>query len=125
MREIVAATITTQIAVLPLLAYLVGEVSLVALLVNTLVLPVIPVAMFASFLVGVFSFMPIVHVIFTLATSALLSYVIAVVEFFASLPIVTMKLPEFSLGVLLVVYVLLSLLVTLWHRKSVSLPHPS
>lgn len=125
LRDIVAATVATQVAVLPLLAYMIGEVSLVALLVNALVLPVIPITMLFVFLLGVFGFVPLIAQVVALISSLLLAYVVAVVEFFASLPVVTMKLPEFSLGVLLGTYVGLIVFVIVWRRQIALSLHPN
>ena len=45
LRSITAATIAVHITLLPYLAYAIGEVSIVSLLANILVLPLIPIAM--------------------------------------------------------------------------------
>jgi len=55
LRDLALATIATEIAVLPILLYQIGELSVVAVLVNTLVLPVVPVAMFLTFSTGIAS----------------------------------------------------------------------
>lgn len=49
LRETVSATISTQIFVLPLLLYMMGELSLVAVFVNLLVLMFIPLTMLFGF----------------------------------------------------------------------------
>lgn len=51
-RETLATTVATQIAVLPLLINMMGYVSIVSLLANLLVLPVIPIAMASSAIAG-------------------------------------------------------------------------
>jgi len=118
LRELMAATISTQIAVLPLLAYMVGSVSLVALVVNALVLPIIPFAMLAVFLVGVVGSVSSVLVLpFSYLAHRVLLYVIQIVELFAALPFAKIALPEFSLWWLLVVYVLYALFYFAWKRK--------
>jgi competence protein ComEC len=96
-REYVLATIATQIAVLPLLLYHIGEVSLVAVIVNLLVLPVVPLAMFGSFVAGLTA--PLLYelaLLFAYPTSWLLSYIIIVATWFAALPFATILLPLFS-----------------------------
>ena len=45
-RGIVATTISAQVAVLPWLFYQIGEVSLVSLPTNLLIVPLVPVTMF-------------------------------------------------------------------------------
>lgn len=52
LRNSIATTIAAQIAVLPLLLYLTGNLSLVALPANLLALPIVPVAMGVSVVAG-------------------------------------------------------------------------
>ena len=52
LMEIVSTTLATQITVLPLLIYAVGQVSVVSLLANILVLIVVPWAMLSGFVAG-------------------------------------------------------------------------
>ena len=47
-----AATLATQIAVLPLLLYHIGEVSVVAVLTNMVILLAVPFAMLGAFVSG-------------------------------------------------------------------------
>lgn len=55
-REIVSSTISTQISVLPIILRMTGEISIVALPVNLIVLPLIPITMLLGFLTGILSF---------------------------------------------------------------------
>ena len=83
MREIFGATIGTQIFVLPLLVYLVGQISLVSLPVNILVLPAIPLTMLFGFMTGVFGFISYhLSFVFGLVSAVFLSYQLFVVNFF-------------------------------------------
>lgn len=117
LREIAAATIATQIAVLPLLVYMIGDVSLVAVFVNLLVLPVIPLAMLFVFLAGVVGmiYAP-VAIIFAGIAHALLTYVIIVVETFAQIPLAVVSVPTFPFSLILLTYGLLS--IGVWYAKS-------
>lgn len=96
LRALMYATIATQVAVLPLLLYQIGEFSLVAVAVNMLVIPVVPVAMLATFVAGVLA-----AVSFTLgsiaAYPAVLSlwYIITVASVSASLPYAAVTVPPF------------------------------
>lgn len=119
LREPIAATIATQIAVLPLLAYMVGEVSLVALVVNALVLPFVPLAMLFVFLTGVLgSVLAAFAVPFAFISHGLLVYTIKIVELFATLPFAKVALPEFSLWVVGMLYVMLLLIVFKTNKSS-------
>jgi len=52
LKEILIATLSAQIAVLPLLVINFGQLSLIAPLANLLILPLIPLTMFWGFLAG-------------------------------------------------------------------------
>jgi competence protein ComEC len=105
LRGIVAATLATQLAVLPLLLFQVGAVSLVAPIVNVLVLPVIPIVMFIGFLAGLMGFASTTLAL-PLAWLAhlILSYVFIVVDFFAGIPLSSVTLPDVPLWLLAALY---------------------
>ncbi len=85
LREVVSATVGSQIMTLPYLAYSVGAVSVVSLFANVLVLPLAPFLMFFGFITGLI-FLPFIHLPFSFITSLLSKYVFAVSNFFAGLP---------------------------------------
>lgn len=116
LREICVATIATQIAVLPLLVYMVGDVSLVAIFVNLLVLPVIPIAMLFVFFTGIAGtvFTPVGILIGSVAYT-LLSYVIFVVRFFADIPFAIVSVPAFPFWMTFLFYILL--IGGVWYLK--------
>ena len=105
-REIVVATIATQIFVLPILIYNVGIVSVLSLFANVLVLVTVPWAMFFSFLTGLLGFLPTVFV-WPVASLAyiLLSYELWVVELFARIPFVSFVVPYVPFFAVVLVYV--------------------
>jgi len=96
-REIIASAVSTQIAVLPMILGMSGELSIVSLPANLIVLPLIPATMLLGFLVGIFSiiFKPIALAI-GLITNYLLRFQLVVVGFFANLPfaVVNIKQPD-------------------------------
>lgn len=105
LRSVVVATLATQIFVLPMLLYKMGELSLVALPVNLLILFAIPATMFFGFLTGIFGFIstllafPVAFVAY-----ALLDYELRVVEFFSHLPFASLAVNYFPLWFALLVY---------------------
>jgi competence protein ComEC len=104
-REFVTATIATQIFVLPLLLYLIGEFSVVAVIVNVLVLPMVPVAMFLTFVTGVAgTFIAPLATVLGFAAYLSLEYIIALAEFFAALPLATFRVPAFPFSVVVLAY---------------------
>lgn len=105
LREFATATIATQIFVLPLLLYKMGELSLVGLPVNILVLAFIPLTMLFGFLTGAISFIGVaISLPFAFASYAFLSYELKVVEIFSSLPFASISVPYFPLWLMLGVY---------------------
>lgn len=87
LRSLVAATIATQFSVLPLLLYQTGSISIVAVLANLFVLPIIPVTMLLGSLTGFVSFLHDMFAYpFALFTNVLLSYILHVAALFAIVP---------------------------------------
>jgi competence protein ComEC len=117
-REFATATIATQLFVLPILLSVMGDVSLVALPVNLLVLGIIPITMLAGFITGIVGFLgTAVSLPFGLITTALLSYQLAVVDLFSAFPFAVASLDTFPAWAAMLCYVVLG--VVLW-RLSVS-----
>lgn len=110
-REITTATVATQIAVFPLLMYLMGEISLVALPVNLLVLPTVPSAMLFGFITGILGVIPFVSVFLAPLFGALsffvLSFELLVVSLFARISVASVTLPPFTLLAMLACYAFL------------------
>lgn len=97
LRDIAAATLGTQVAVLPLLVYQNGLFSLYSLPANLLALFVVPLAMLFSFIAGVFGIVsgPIAPLI-GFPAYMLLWYITSVAQFFAWLPFSALSVPAFS-----------------------------
>ncbi len=86
-RSVVTATLSTQIFVLPLLLYKMGELSTVALPVNLLILSIVPATMLFGFLAGSVGLVSLAIAFpFAAISYGLLAYELAVVEFFSHLP---------------------------------------
>jgi competence protein ComEC len=85
--EIVSTTIATQITVLPLLIFSVGQVSLIALVSNVLILAAVPYAMLAGFVAALVALVsPTLALPATTVAYALLTYIIHVAVLLGSLP---------------------------------------
>lgn len=86
-REIVTATISTQLIVLPLLLYHSGVFSLASLPVNLLILPVVPLVMLLGFLAGILALVSTLLALpFAWAAWGVLSYILSISALFDSLP---------------------------------------
>lgn len=107
LREFALATIATQIFVLPLLLYKIGELSLVALPVNLLVLIFIPLTMLLGFIAGMFGFLSTaLSLPFAFLTYGLLAYELKIVEIFSALPFASVQIDSFPPWLMLGTYAL-------------------
>ncbi len=87
LQIIVAQTLATQICVLPYFLFKMGNFSVVALLANLLVLPIVPIAMLFGFLTGLLGFGGIwLAYLPAWLSSLLLWYMTIVAEYLGSLP---------------------------------------
>lgn len=97
LREIISATIATQLFLLPFLLWMTGTFSVVAFPANLLIVPFIPLTMLFGFIAGVLGWIsywlafPFAYVVYLL-----LSYEIWVATTLASLPFAAFTLPPFS-----------------------------
>ncbi len=97
LRGIVAATMATQIFISPFILHMMGQISIIGLVVNILVLPIIPLTMLVVFLTGASGFIsPLVADVFGWVAHWLLTYELSMVEWFAQIPFASVTLPLFS-----------------------------
>ncbi|MCH7597773.1 ComEC/Rec2 family competence protein [Patescibacteria group bacterium] len=122
LREFATATIATQLFVLPLILYMMGELSLVALPVNMLILMFVPLTMLFGFLTGVVGFVSLTLATpFAWVTHALLTYELFVVDIFSVLPFASISIQTFPLWAMLGLYFVYgAVLLKLWRRTIVS-----
>ncbi len=103
LREIFTDTFSAYIFVLPFILYKMGNLSLVALPANILVLPFIPLTMMLGFMIVFSGFLSsTLSLIFGFITSLFLKYELATIHFFSSLPF---TLPNFPLILVVLIYV--------------------
>lgn len=96
-RSIVASTIATQIFVSPYLLYMMGQISIIGMVVNILVLPFIPLTMLLVFIsgsLGIFS--QTFAQPFAWACHLLLSYELFMVNKFSQFPLASIHFGKFS-----------------------------
>lgn len=112
-RLFTSATIATQIAVLPLLLYQIGQLSVVAVVVNLLVLPMVPIAMLLTFATGMLAFVSFkLAWLVSFPTYWSLTYINNLALGFASLPLSSFVIPAFSFYVVPIAYLIMG--VVLW-----------
>lgn len=119
LRGFATATIATQIFVLPLLLYKIGELSLVALPVNLLVLITVPATMLFGFLAGVVGFVSLLFATpFAFIAHVLLSYQLKVVELFASIPFASVQINTFPFWLMFSFYIIYGFVLWRIYKKT-------
>lgn len=117
-KDYFLATMATQIMILPLLLYQIGQFSLVAIVVNMLVLPLVPVAMLLTFITGIVGLLSAqVAALVGVAAYMSLAYIIQLATWFAALPYAAVTVPAFPFFVVPVSYFLIGLMLYLWSRR--------
>lgn len=105
LREFLTATLATQVFVTPLLLYQIGSFSVVSIVVNMLVLPMVPLSMLLTFITGMVGFISTQLSMYVGYFAYLsLAYIITVVQFFSGLPFASVSVPAFPPEVLIVLY---------------------
>jgi competence protein ComEC len=120
LRGTIATTFATQIFVSPFILYMMGQISIIGVIVNILVLPFIPITMFFVFLTGALGFIsfPLSQVVGWIA-HFLLSYELFMVEHFARLPFAALYIPQFSIWWVVGFYAIFPIIY--WRKKIFSI----
>lgn len=123
-RGFLTATIATQLFVLPLLLYQMGTLSIVSVVVNVLVLPMVPVAMLLTFLTGIGGLLfPLLGYGVGFFAYLSLGYITYVAQLFDTIPFAAISVPQFPFWIVLVVYALYVLaLVHMYTRENKMTP---
>lgn len=107
-RETMATTVAATIAVLPILLYLTGVLSLVSIFANILILIFIPTAMFFIFLTGMSGFIsPFLSVPLGFISYIILIYILSIIHFFGALSFASVTIQSFPLVLTILIYIYL------------------
>ena len=118
LRDIVSATTATQIAVLPLLVHMTGEVSIVSLVVNLLVLPVVPIAMLLVFIAAILGFIHEgIAMLAGFTVYAVEGYMLAVVDLFASFSHAAIAVKHIGILAVALAYMTMGGFIALFHVR--------
>lgn len=113
-RALLAATVAAQVSTLPLIVYLMGTASVVAVFANLLVLPLVAPTMALGALTGLFAFFSgLLASPFAFLSYLALRYMIVIAEGAAELPFASIAFPAFPLWFLFILYVPIIFLA--WH----------
>jgi competence protein ComEC len=105
LRDIAASTIGVQLFVLPFILYKMGNLSLIAPVSNTLVLPLIPTTMFLGFITGLLGLVvPVIAFPFGWVTYLFLHVEIGIVHMFSQLPFASISIVNFPFILVLIFY---------------------
>lgn len=105
LRDIVSVTCAAYIFVLPFILYKMGNLSLVALPANVLILPFIPFTMLLGFATGLAGLIwYVLAVPFGYLSYIFLHYELGVVNFFSHLPYAALSLPNFPFFLTILIY---------------------
>jgi competence protein ComEC len=107
LREVFSQTLATQLAVLPALIYMMGDVSLVSLPANMLVLLIIPLTMLVGFLAVLVSYISIIIAWpLSFASHLLLSWILFVSSTLGNLSFASIAVPPIPAWLVISVYLL-------------------
>lgn len=111
-KNAVATTLAAQVAVLPLLLYDTGNLSLVAIPANLIVMPFVPLAMAFSALAGLAgmlfgSLAPLLGIALAFPAYLANAFILFIAHESASLPLAAFTLPAFPFWIVLVAYAVL------------------
>lgn len=105
LRDIISVTCAVYVVVLPFILYKMGNLSLVALPANILILPFISFTMLFGFMTG---FLGLIWHILAVPLGYLsyffLHYELGVISFFSNLPFASISFPDFPLFLTLIIY---------------------
>ncbi len=121
LQEIIAATIATQLTVLPIILYTSGTLSLVSVIANLLVVFVIPPLMLIGFVATIIGFMSsTIALPFTILSEYIAGYIVWVVRVLDAVPyssvIVQIKSPMW----VMIIYLVFFAFVIWWNYKQAS-----
>lgn len=110
LREIIIQTLAAQVFVLPLLIYSIGEFSIVSVLVNILVVPLVPMSMLFGFLTSVVGLIipPLAHAVM-IPGYFLLKAQLMIVNFFNSFSFAAITIPPIPWWLVFGLYTLIGL----------------
>jgi len=110
LSEIIIITISAQIMTLPLIIFYFNKLSLVAILANVMILPIIPLVMVGGLVVAGFGLVSLLISRFLgFFVWLAVSYMLVVVNYFDQIPFGSIEIKSFNLFLVVFLYVLIGL----------------
>lgn len=119
-RQVFIETLSAQILTLPIIAYVFGQYSPLALIANVLILPLIPAAMLLVFIAGIGGLIGVGATLIAWPAETLLGYMTVVVDKLAMQPLADSEVVVSGSGVVVMYLALLCFMVFLWRRTGYS-----
>lgn len=94
--SLIITTISATLMTLPITIYYYGQISLISVIANLLILPTLPYAMGLTFLTGVVAEIPGLEMIFSWCATKLLDFHILVVDFFGKMEQLLVKVSPYQ-----------------------------
>ena len=117
LRMVIATTLATQVTVLPLLIYSMGNFSLVSLPANILVLLIIPATMLIGFIATLVAYASLILALpFSYAAYLLLAWILGVSSTLGGLSFASVAIPPISIWLIVLVY--LAIIIFIWRRQN-------
>jgi competence protein ComEC len=111
-REILVATISTQIFVLPFILYKMGTLPIYSLFANILILPIVSPIMLFGFLTGMVGLLSLtLSIPLAYISSLLLSYSLSVIDFIAHLPFSSVAINYFPASLMFIIYFIFIIII--------------
>jgi competence protein ComEC len=116
-RQVFIETLSAQLLTLPIIAYVFGQYSPLALVANVLILPLIPIAMALTAVAGLAGVMlPVGQRIIGFPAEVVMRYMTSVVNYLSQLPLASAEI-VFGFTVVLLSYLLIIIaMVFMWRR---------
>ncbi len=119
-RQILIETFSAQLLTAPLIIFVFGQYSTLALVANLLVLPFIPMAMLFTFVAGVFGYLSLgfLNTVIAFPAQVLLTYIVSAVEWLSRFPIARQEVSLSVTGLVIVYMSMILFMVFLYKRTN-------
>ncbi len=118
LREIVATSFAVMVLVYPYIAYSFGQISLVSIVTNILVLPTVSFIMLLGLFIGIFGGLGFLTYPVVVLAELIISYIILIVDLALQIPFASVSVREFSFVSLLLIYGLIVFLILKLQKNS-------
>lgn len=106
--SVILTTVAATLMTLPITLYYFGQISLISVIANLIILPTLPYAMGLTFFAGVFAGVPGIEMMFSFLAEKILSFHIFVVEFFGSMEQFLIKIEPYNPRMFLLYLIILA-----------------